>query len=313
MAMWEARNKSAWQNFCHEVSGVVRSARRDRRYLARDFSRLVLGDYRSRDAFTRLVAQFRPKTPGFTASDRARALRAELLGPGYTGPLPLVTTDQAAAMRDYFLEQPYVDPYRPHLGEFRFPGEPSPESNQGYYAIDAILRAPHVLKVLNDPLVLETAELLLGCKPTLDNITCWWAFTGRSQAKGFQRFHRDFDTPRFIKLFIYLTDVDLQSGAHVFVRGSQRSEKVNVTRYIDDDEVEAAFGREALTAMCGQAGTCFLEDTYGIHRAGLPVERPRLILSAQYNIWPSPFSPAKPPLRTAELDFDPWINRAYFA
>ncbi len=67
--------------------------------------------------------------------------------------------------------------------------------------------------------------------------------------------------------------------------GSQRSDKLRLTRYIDNDEVEAEFGQDAMVAMCGPAGTCFLEDTYGIHRAGLPVDRPRLILSAQYNIW----------------------------
>ncbi|MDB5362918.1 MAG: hypothetical protein JWO51_4215 [Rhodospirillales bacterium] len=311
--MWEARKKTAWQNFRHEISGVIRQARADRRYLARDFSRLVLGDYRSRDAFTSVVARFRPKTPGFEASDTAQTLRDELLGPGYTRPLPLLTSGQVAEIREYFTDKPYVDPYRPHLGTFRFPNAPSPESNQAYYDLNEVLRAPHVLKLFNNPLVLETVELLLGCKPTLDNITCWWAFTGRSQAKGFQRFHRDFDTPRFIKLFIYLTDVDNLSGAHVFVRGSQRSEKVNVTRYIDEDEIDAAFGRNAQTTMCGPTGTCFLEDTYGIHRAGLPIERPRLILSAQYNIWPSPFSPMKPPLAVSDRSLDPWINRAYFA
>ncbi|MEI9982150.1 MAG: phytanoyl-CoA dioxygenase family protein [Aliidongia sp.] len=126
-------------------------------------------------------------------------------------------------------------------------------------------------------------------------MTCWWAFAGRSEAKGFQRFHRDFDTPRFIKIFLYLTDVDLRSGAHVFVPGSQRSDKLRLTRYIDNDEVEAEFGQDAMVAMCGPAGTCFLEDTYGIHRAGLPVDRPRLILSAQYNIWRSPYAPKAPP------------------
>ena len=68
--------------------------------------------------------------------------------------------------------------------------------------------------------------------------------------------------------------------------------------YINDDEVEAAFCHDVQAAMCGPAGTCFLEDTYGIHRAGLPVERPRLILPAQYDIRPSPFAPKAPPMRS---------------
>jgi hypothetical protein len=169
------------------------------------------------------------------------------------------------------------------------------------------------MPLLNHPLILETAEAILGCKPLLENVTCWWAFAGRSVAKGVQRYHRDFDTPRFIKLFLYLTDVDAQSGAHVYVRGSQRSKLLNLTRYITDAEVEATFEADAITTISGPAGTCFLEDTYGVHRAGLPVDRPRLVISAQYNLWPSPFAPAKPPLRGLDGRYDPWINRAYFA
>ncbi|MEI9982149.1 MAG: hypothetical protein WDN69_02400 [Aliidongia sp.] len=46
--------------------------------------------------------------------------------PGFTRPLPLVAAEQVAEIREYFLDKPYLDPYRDHLGEFRFPAEPSP-------------------------------------------------------------------------------------------------------------------------------------------------------------------------------------------
>ncbi|MEI9982148.1 MAG: hypothetical protein WDN69_02395 [Aliidongia sp.] len=70
MTMWEARQKTAWQNFRHEMAHVIRGARADRRNLGRDFSRRVLGGYRSRDAFTRLLATFRPKTRGVRSLGR---------------------------------------------------------------------------------------------------------------------------------------------------------------------------------------------------------------------------------------------------
>jgi hypothetical protein len=311
--MWEARQKTAWQNFRHELAQAWRQGRADKRYIGRDFSRLILGGYRSRDGFVRALAPFRPRTPGFSASAEARALRDQLLGPGFTAPLPFLTADQVAEIRDYFLRMPYSDPYRLHLGEFRYPETPSPESNQGYYDTHVILKAPYLLDLFNHPLVLETAELILGCKPLLENLTTWWAFAGRTQAKGVQRFHRDFDTPRFIKIFLYLTDVDERSGAHVFVRGSQRSDALRLTRYIDDDEVEAAYGRDAVVPMSGPAGTCFLEDTYGIHKAGLPIDRPRLLVSAQYNFWRSPYAPGKPIMASPNPRYDPWINKAYLA
>lgn len=308
--MWEAREKTWLENLRHEMEGVVKRARADRRYLPRDFSRLCLGGWRTREAFTRLVAATRPKTPGFRPSDQALGLAQGLRQDGFTAPLPLITPAQAAEIRTYFEAQTYVDPYRDHLGRFRYPECPSPESNQGYYDERTIVEAPYLLELVNHPLVLETAEVILGCKPSLDNLACFWYFTGREREKGFQRFHRDYDTPRFFKLFLYLTDTDERSGAHVFVRGSQRSNRLNVLRYIGDDEVEAAYGRDQVRVIGGPAGTCFLADVYGVHKGGLPLDRPRLAFFAQYNLWNSPFAPPAP-FRRRERHFDRYINRAY--
>ena len=59
--MWEARNKSFFENAVHELQGIYRNARQDRRLMWRDFSRLALGGYRRRAGFTRLVAATKPK------------------------------------------------------------------------------------------------------------------------------------------------------------------------------------------------------------------------------------------------------------
>lgn len=289
--MWEGRRATRWQTLAHELRGVVRRARADRRYIPRDITRLLLGGWRTRRLVTRMVALTRPHSPPRPLSDSAATALAQLRARGFTDPLALVTPSQTQEIRDYFLRQTYVDPYRPHLGRCRYPDEPAPESNQGYYDLPVILQAPHLLALFNHPLVLATAERLLGCKPTLDNVACWWYFAGRSVEKGFQRYHRDYDTPRFLKLFLYLTDTDLDSGAQRYVVGSQRDNRLMLLRYIDDDEVAAAYGTETVRPICGPAGTCFLVDTFGVHKGGLPSARPRLVVAAQYNIWGSPLRP----------------------
>ncbi|HZH26722.1 MAG TPA: hypothetical protein VEY95_06015 [Azospirillaceae bacterium] len=312
MAMWEGRETGLLQKLVHEAKGVVSRARTDRRHLARDFSRLALGDYRSRERFAAMIARTRPKTPDFRPSDEARALAAQLLTDGYTAPLNLLTPAQAAEIREYFIGKPYYDPFRAHLGNFRYPEAPSPDSNQAYYSIPDTISAPYLLEIANHPVILQAAELILGCKPTIDNMACWWYFAERSQEKGFQRFHRDMDTPRFFKLFIYLTDTDERSGAQVYVKGSQRSRRLNVSRYINDDEVSNAFGDDKVVRIGGPAGTCFLGDVYGIHKGGLPIDRPRLMFAVQYNLWPSPFAPRKPLGPRPHRDLDPYMYRAYF-
>ncbi len=310
--MWEARNKTFLQNAWHEMENICRNARRDRRLLLRDFSRLALGGYRRRAQFTRLVAMTRPKTPGFAPGPEVRELVRQLLETGYTKPIPLLDADQLRDIREHLTAQPYGDPFRPHLGQFRYPEVPSADSNQAYYSDEILLGTPHLPELVNHPLVLQTAEAILGCKPLLENLVSGWYFTGRSMERGVQRYHRDFDTPRFIKLFVYLSDVDETSGPHIYVPGSQRSDRLLLRRYIGDDEVDAAFGPGAAHRIYGPAGTCFLVDTFGVHKGGLPTDRPRFIFSAQYNVWGSPFAPRRPVHPGRAHPYDRYVNQAYF-
>lgn len=287
------------------LSQIMARARRDRRNLAYDLLPLT-GGPRRRRWLARLATLGRPKMPG--AGPVARRLHGQLLGPGYTEMLPLVTAEQAAIWCDWFRGQPCHDPYRPHLGDFLPDAVPSTETNMGYYRQDQILAAPGVWDLFNHPLVLETAGLFLGCKPTIDNIGTWWSFADRAQARGTQWFHRDWDNIRSVKLFLYLTEVGEEDGAFEFVATSQSDERLVEISRISDDRVAAVMGDLPVKRMTGPAGTMFMADTFGVHRGRLPGTRPRLLLTAQYGVWRTPHAPSRPflPRRT---DFDPYINR----
>lgn len=292
----------------------LRKVRDDRRYAIYDLLPIVT-DPRIRDRLAGLIATRRPRTPGFAPSLEARAWCRMLETDGITPSMPPIDAVHVAAMRRYFEETPCHDPYRPHLGPFHADAPPSPDINMGYHGVEQILRAPHVLDLFNDPRVLETAELYLGCKPLLDNIGCWWSFGGREAAKGTQRHHRDLDSLRGFKIFFYLTDVDEENGPHVFVKGSHRSPRLGTGRALADTEVHGVFGTDATTTMTGPAGSWFLVDTYGFHKGALPRRGRRLLLTAQYNINRTPHAPRQPVLdrATAGGGHDPFVNQIYIA
>jgi len=190
---------------------------------------------------------------------------------------------------------------------------PSLETNMGYFDIAQILQAPHVLALFNDRRVLETAELYLGCKPLLDNIGCWWSYGDRPAAKGTQRYHRDFDSIRGFKLFLYLTDVDDGSGPHVFMKGSHTSPLLDTGKAQSDEAVRGTFGPENEVRMTGPAGTWFLADTFGFHKGALPSTGRRLILVAQYNVNRTPHLPPAPVMARPSEGLDPFVNRLLLA
>jgi hypothetical protein len=289
-----------------------RRARQDPRYLSYDLLPIAATP-RSRDFLARLAAARRSRTPGFTPSTRACAWHETLRGEGIVTDLPPLSASVTETIRRHFEATACRDPYRPHLGNFFFDRPASTETNMGYYALEDILAAPHVLDILNDPDVLQAAELYLGCKPLLDNIDCWWSFGGRSAPKGTQRYHRDLDSLRGFKHFIQLTAVGPDDGPHHFMAGTHRSPKLATGKAMPDDVIHATFGAANERVVTGPAGTRFLADTFGWHKGQLPQGGLRLILVAQYNVNRSPHLPRHPVMPAPGFDYDPEINRLILA
>jgi hypothetical protein len=284
------------------------AARRDRRRVIYDLLPIAATPH-SRDRLARVAALWRPHTSRFAPSATARQWHTTLCEDGIVTDLPPVPQAIVAEIRSWFEGLPCRDPYRPHLGTFPFDRPPSDESNMGFYTAPEILGAPHVLEILNDPEILQVAELYLGCKPLLDNIACWWSFGGRPAAKGTQRYHRDIDSLRGFKQFIHLTPVGLEDGPHHFMAGSHRSPMLPTGKAMPDDIIHATFGADNERIITGPAGTRFLADTFGWHKGGLPQSGRRLILVAQYNVNATPHLPKDPFLVPPRPGYDPDINR----
>lgn len=168
------------------------------------------------------------------------------------------------------------------------------------------------MRLANDPRVLDIVSRWLGGAPTLAAIRVWWSTpAGDGTPEHAELFHRDADDLRFVKLFVYLTDVGDDTGPHMFVVGSHRADKLAEIRRYSDEEVAAAFGTDAIRRFTGPAGTAFLEDTYGMHRGIPPVAGPRLIFQPLYAQRPLIYGPREPVIDAADLPFvlDPYVNR----
>ena len=140
----------------------------------------------------------------------------------------------------------------------------------------------------------------------------WWSYATGMGAQQAENFHRDVDDWRFVKLFVYLTDVTLGSGPHKYVLHSAPQNKLTEIRRLEDEEVAQSFGQENIRTMTATAGEGFLEDTYGIHK-GQPVQSGhRLLFQVVYTLTPLPYAPKKPVAALPPgATYDPWINRVY--
>ena len=185
------------------------------------------------------------------------------------------------------------------LSQFKCRDPWKPES--GIFLVDNAPRGTHVADIpeaaalplaqdiaFNDDL-LALAGAYFGSTPYVDSIQAWWSLSGNELPEEAENFHRDNDGIKFLKFFIYLTDVDEKSGPHKFVKASQCEPVLLDRRRFRDEEVTAAFGADRILTMTGCAGDAFIEDTFGVHKGQLPVSGRRLLLQVRYSLTPTIF------------------------
>ena len=295
---------------------------RDARWWPFLFQRLFM-DKGLRERLATLVAKKlrpAPTVQQFKATDVSiLAMRVqELRFAGISHFGQILTTAQARTVQEYFLTKRVHDPYRSQSKNYLPDSdERHPDSHIAHHEAGDILKAPHLLSIANRSDILEIVASHLGCKPTLSYLAAWWSYPTSLGAQQAENFHRDVDDWRFVKLFIYLSDVGKNNGPHIFVKNSPDSPALRQIGRFTDDEVASAFGPENVLELTAQAGEGFLENTFGVHK-GQPVsEGRRLIFQAVYSMFPLPYGPKNAAMNFSDASrihsslSDPWINRMY--
>ena len=181
----------------------------------------------------------------------------------------------------------------------------------GNYRREDLVKSGLILDIVNDPGILRVAQEFLGARPTISDVSMWWSFGGRKQARHAQLFHRDIDDWKFCKLFIYLTDVTADSGPHTYVKTSSNSPAFRKPGRYSDEQIEARFGKENVLRFIDTKGAAFMVDTYGFHKGTLPKSGDRLLLQAQYSLDPIGLEEYRP-IKLEGAGYDPYINRLLY-
>jgi hypothetical protein len=221
----------------------------------------------------------------------------------------LFATSELADVVGFFLNQPVAAPGGGCVARDGLPAG----ATMAAYHLATVVACPWLMTAINRADILRLASAFLGCKPTLCSIGVRWSFPDSKAPDATQAFHRDPDDWRFLKLFVYLTDVDGESGPHIYVAGSHNMRRPLRARTYAQEQLEAQFGKQNMRAILGARGTTFVADTSGIH-AGIPPQRaPRLLLQAQYSILPNFALHYRPVADPSHHRLDPYVNRLILA
>lgn len=134
------------------------------------------------------------------------------------------------------------------------------------------------------------AQQYLGCRPVLAHISL---FLDRPFAGNFEpySYHYDNEGPGFLKFFFYLTDVEVGTGAHYFIAGTQNHTKpapFSRAAIYREEDLFRHYSRNREVVVVGSAGTVLAEDTAGFHR-GSKIERNyRLMMQFEFSALDAP-------------------------
>src|SRR5262245_29475763 len=130
----------------------------------------------------------------------------------------------------------------------------------------------------------------LGMYSRLLYVNVWCNVATPGPATFSQRWHRDPEDKRQVKVFLYLRDVDENTGPFCFIPGTHNggpyrkvfAQTMKVSHYPPEGAVERRFKPEQRQVCTGKAGTLIFCDTSGIHRGGDPRSGSRVLLNAVY-------------------------------
>lgn len=143
-----------------------------------------------------------------------------------------------------------------------------------------ILAIPAIQNLIMNPNFLSIAQEYLGAIPIHCQANCWWsvhyADSKQSLSKNAQLFHQDKEFIKFIKIFIYLNDVEEDNGPHSYISGSHKNyvdhvpENYLFSHRLSDEYLTNQYPKDDIISMTGKKGTIIIEDTSGFHK-GVPV------------------------------------------
>lgn len=145
-----------------------------------------------------------------------------------------------------------------------------------------------VQALMADAYLLAVAQEYLECIPIFDIVAMWWNVRSDATQADLeelaQLYHFDMDRIKWLKVMIYVTDVDTASGPHCFIKGSHRSgsqplaiRKRGYVR-ITDEELAQYFDEDSFREIVGSRGTIIFVDTRGYHKGKPPISNDRLLL-----------------------------------
>jgi Phytanoyl-CoA dioxygenase (PhyH) len=151
-------------------------------------------------------------------------------------------------------------------------------------------------RISRNATIVAIVRKYLGVEPILWLTRLRWSFASSDDSVNlrpsldrkpsqydFHDFHYDAHDFKSLTAFVYLTDVNQDSGPHLIIPGSHKNKTFKeLARICFKDNVAQKIYPNKSKAILGNKGLVFLEDTSSYHKAAVCNKKSRLLLSIDY-------------------------------
>jgi len=139
-----------------------------------------------------------------------------------------------------------------------------------------------LLKFILSDKILEIVNAYFKMYAKLDIADLWITFFNDKikSRRNAQRWHRDRDDIKILKIFLYLGDIDENNGATEYIQYSKKYQKYGYLSkfsygniagwkvYPEEDKINKSLDMKDKIILRGKTGTIYFVDTTGLHRGG---------------------------------------------
>ena len=154
--------------------------------------------------------------------------------------------------------------------------------------LQPLISAPEIHPFVFNDLIIDIAGAYMDCQPAFGTCNLRRSFVNNMAEGGNQIYHVDPNSPRFLKFFIYLDDVDENGGPFCYVEGSHTKKfelngrNWNEQYSWDTNSINQIYGEDKVKYLTAKKGDLLMADTNGWHRGTKPLNKDRTMLTLDY-------------------------------
>lgn len=131
---------------------------------------------------------------------------------GYVNFNKKIAPELVQKLRDYALKNPTKTAPKYDAQVIYNPDKPTSEIYR--FDMNDLVNNQDIQELMIHPVLINIARNYLGCEPIFDFPAMWWttSFLKHASEEAAQLYHFDLDRIKWLKIFIYLTDVNEDNG-----------------------------------------------------------------------------------------------------